>query len=322
MADRGTINPIDPRRLRRLGGAHTVRKMLREQQATPFRNFPTVVGGVVGSGLGGGSDFTTFLSLSDTPSSFGSQSLNAVRVNVGETALEFYSPSFLLLADTPATFVGQSLKAVRVNVGETALEFYTPASSSPGGSDKYLQFNDGGSFGGDSRLQFDKTNGHLTINTPSYFQDNRLFAIKFAEFQALASLAETPTTGYAQLWFKDDSGTIDAYFVYDGTNYSILSDADTLPQYVIHATVTATGSMTITPNRNIYVPIQASTANITLTVGTGTTGFCYTFKRRDSTSYTVTISASAGIDGGTTIQLKSQFDSVTLLYDGSQYYVV
>lgn len=36
--------------------------------------------------------------------------------------------SFIGLGDTPATFTGQSLKSVRLNVGESALEFFTPAT--------------------------------------------------------------------------------------------------------------------------------------------------------------------------------------------------
>jgi len=37
--------------------------------------------------------------------------------------------TFLGLTDTPDSYAGQTLKAVRVNAGETALEFYTPAGS-------------------------------------------------------------------------------------------------------------------------------------------------------------------------------------------------
>jgi hypothetical protein len=40
------------------------------------------------------------------------------------------SSTFVGLTDTPANFTGASLQAVRVNAGETALEFYTPASGS------------------------------------------------------------------------------------------------------------------------------------------------------------------------------------------------
>lgn len=38
-------------------------------------------------------------------------------------------------------------------------------SASAGGSDKQVQFNDGGAFGGNSNLLFDKTNGYLGIGT-------------------------------------------------------------------------------------------------------------------------------------------------------------
>ena len=39
------------------------------------------------------------------------------------------SSSFIGLTDVPASFAGASLQAVRVNAGQTALEFYTPASA-------------------------------------------------------------------------------------------------------------------------------------------------------------------------------------------------
>ncbi len=43
---------------------------------------------------------------------------------------------FTDLGDVPASYSGQTLKAVRVNAGETALEFYTPSG---GGSGKYFK---------------------------------------------------------------------------------------------------------------------------------------------------------------------------------------
>lgn len=39
------------------------------------------------------------------------------------------SSTFLALTDTPSSYTGQTLKAVRVNAGETALEFYTPSTT-------------------------------------------------------------------------------------------------------------------------------------------------------------------------------------------------
>lgn len=68
---------------------------------------------------------TTFLGLTDTPNSYSGQTLKFVRVNAGETALEFASvtQTFVGLTDGPGSFSGQALKGVRVNAGETALQY-------------------------------------------------------------------------------------------------------------------------------------------------------------------------------------------------------
>jgi hypothetical protein len=79
------------------------------------------------SGGGGG----TFLALSDTPGSFSSESLKLVRVNAGETALEFVDPidDFLALTDTPSAYTGHADKTVVVKGDETGIDFATPTSS-------------------------------------------------------------------------------------------------------------------------------------------------------------------------------------------------
>jgi hypothetical protein len=74
--------------------------------------------------------------------------------------------AFTSLTDVPDSYAGQSLKAVRVNVGETGLEFYTPSGGggTPASPDTSVQFNDGGNFGGSANLVFDKTGtGQLTV---------------------------------------------------------------------------------------------------------------------------------------------------------------
>ena len=97
----------------------------------------------------------TFLSLSDTPGSFASQSGKMLVVNATEDALEFVpaaafpsyvgnagkmlvinatedgvewvdataAAAFLDMTDTPSTFIGQAFKLVAVNEAENALEF-------------------------------------------------------------------------------------------------------------------------------------------------------------------------------------------------------
>lgn len=50
------------------------------------------------------------------------------------------------------------------------MPLYPPASSgggTPGGSDTQVQYNDGGTFGGDANLTWDKTSGYLTVGIQS-----------------------------------------------------------------------------------------------------------------------------------------------------------
>ncbi|MCB9178982.1 MAG: hypothetical protein H6590_06130 [Flavobacteriales bacterium] len=98
-----------------------------------------VPGGLVrGNSAGDGLEFyspswpSTFRQLTDTPSTFSGQALKSLRVNAGQTALEFYTPptvvsTFTGLSDTPGS-LGTAGQLVRVNAGGTALEFVDPAA--------------------------------------------------------------------------------------------------------------------------------------------------------------------------------------------------
>ncbi len=68
---------------------------------------------------------TTFLGLTDTPSSYTANQY--VKVNSSGSALELgaISQTFLGLTDTPSSYAGQATKLPRVNSGATAIEFVT-----------------------------------------------------------------------------------------------------------------------------------------------------------------------------------------------------
>lgn len=59
------------------------------------------------------------------------------KVQIGNLPSSGGVSTFTALTDTPSSFSGQSLKAVRVNSGESALEFYT--ASSGGGASAYFE---------------------------------------------------------------------------------------------------------------------------------------------------------------------------------------
>jgi hypothetical protein len=78
-----------------------------------------------------GAGASTFLDLTDTPNSYSGQASKFLRVNTGETMLEFVAvsipSSFLDLSDTPSSYSGQGNKVVKVKATEDGLEFSTEA---------------------------------------------------------------------------------------------------------------------------------------------------------------------------------------------------
>jgi len=79
----------------------------------------------------------SFTDLDETPTSFSGEANKRVKVNSGETAVEFVTDSFTELEDTPANLTGSAYKVAAVNASETALEFVTSLST-----DNYAYFRD------------------------------------------------------------------------------------------------------------------------------------------------------------------------------------
>ncbi len=74
--------------------------------------------------------------------------------------------AFIALTDVPNSYVGASLKIVRVNAGETGLEFSTGGGGgTPGGSNTQVQYNNSNAFGG---ITGATSNGTImTLTSPS-----------------------------------------------------------------------------------------------------------------------------------------------------------
>jgi hypothetical protein len=69
-----------------------------------------------------------FIDLSDAPHSYAGQATKVVKVNAGETAVEFGvgaggATAFTDLSDVPATYAGANGNFVKVNATATGLEF-------------------------------------------------------------------------------------------------------------------------------------------------------------------------------------------------------
>ena len=74
-----------------------------------------------------------------------------------------------------------------------------------------------------------------------------------------------------------------------------------------------------------HYTIDCTSGNVTVTLeaASGETGNRYTFKREDASGNTITIDADASetIDGATTVGLASQYDSVTIWCDGTEWWI-
>lgn len=87
--------------------------------------------------VGGGGGVTTFLDLTDTPNSFAGQAGKLVRVNVGETALEFLTVPYVLTTDIGVTVQAfdADLAAIAAltttAAGRSILELVNPGQDRP-----------------------------------------------------------------------------------------------------------------------------------------------------------------------------------------------
>lgn len=88
----------------------------------------TIRGGMLGVLI---AQATTFLGLTDTPSTYTGQANKVVSVKGDQTGLEFTTPntSFLGLTDVPDSYTGQANKLVTVKSDVSGVEFTTPPAS-------------------------------------------------------------------------------------------------------------------------------------------------------------------------------------------------
>lgn len=77
-------------------------------------------------------------------------------------------------------------------------------SGSPGGSDTEVQFNDGGSFGGDAGLTYDKSTGNLSLGTTSFSPANQATAFFAAPDSSKSTRVTIRATAH-----NDNTGTGD-----------------------------------------------------------------------------------------------------------------
>ena len=89
------------------------------------------------------------------------------------------------------------------------------------------------------------------------------------------------------------------------------------------------GVISVSSDTNVSIQygvwlVDATAGPVTLTVEPADPheGLGWTFKKKDSSGNAVTISSASDIDGSSTYSLSSQYDSVTIVSDGSVWHVI
>ena len=98
----------------------------------------------------------------------------------------------------------QTLNCKNLNIDGTTTE-------PPAGSDKYVQFNDGGSFGGDSDLQWNKTTNVLTV-TGTVSASTLTASGSVATSQNSAPADGTISANQLKIWFDSTDGAAKVMF--------------------------------------------------------------------------------------------------------------
>jgi hypothetical protein len=182
---------------------------------------------------------------------------------------------------------------------------------------------------GTAPLKF--TSGTL-MSTPEEgameFNNNFLyFTIASGTVRKKVALYDDTSGATGDIYYRDAAGIITRLAV--GGSGQILGTASGLPAWKdtnTDATNTRTGSYAVVKGTDVVILADASGGNVTVTLPTAasSTGYRFDIKRIDNSGNTCTIARSSTdtIDGQTSYDLPVQYTSVTVISNGSGWYIL
>lgn len=195
------------------------------------------------------------------------------------------------------------------------------------GGHKTVTIRAGTATSGTAPLKF--TSGTL-MTTPEAgameFNNNFLyFTITSGTVRKKVALYDDSSGATGDLYYRDSSGTFVRLAA--GADGKTLRVASGLPAWsdATLATATKTSSYTIT-GTDVVIFANATSGNVTITLPTASSFASYRFyvKRTDGAGNTCSVARSGSdtIDGQTSISLDTQYTSLTLVSDGSAWYII
>lgn len=199
-------------------------------------------------------------------------------------------------------------------VGKSDVLFGTEANdggTSPGGSDTQVQFNDGGSFGGDDGLTWNKTTNDLSIQGSLSLSDNITLssATSLTGTQYFATIDANGMVGRSNLPYPIADGSGDAAIWSD--------DGNTLTTVGTDRAVSISGNLTISGVKFAPYAKQWLDMSLNATQSTPATGQEIELIERASHNFPFNDSTNqATLTGGVTYRLSSAFNVYFANNDG------
>ena len=195
------------------------------------------------------------------------------------------------------------------------------------GGHKTVTIRAGTATSGTAPLKF--TSGTL-MTTPEAgameFNNNFLyFTITSGTVRKKVALYDDASGATGDLYYRDSSGVFVRLAA--GSDGKTLRVASGLPAWsdATLATASKTSNYTIT-GTDVVIFADATSGNVTVTLPTASsfTGYRFYVKRIDGSGNTCSIARSGSdtIDGGTSVSLAAQYTSLTIISDGSAWYII
>ncbi len=163
------------------------------------------------------------------------------------------------------------------------------------------------------------------VGATEFAGDNLYFTITSGTVRKKVALYDDTSGATGDLYYRDGTG----YFVRlpIGATSKTLRVSGGLPAWgdATYATSTKTSSYTITgTDVVIFANATSGTVTITLPTASANTGYRFYVKRIDNSGNACSIARSGSdtIDGQTSISLDLQYTSLTLVSDGSAWYII
>jgi hypothetical protein len=207
--------------------------------------------------------------------------------------------------------------------------FNDDTDNAANGGHKTITVKAGTSSAGTAPLKF--TSGTLMTASEAgameFNNDALYFTVTTASTRKKVALYDDSLGATGDIYYRNSSGIFTRLAV--GADGKVLKVASGQPAWGdanTAATATKTSNYTIVSGTDVVILANATAGAVTITLpsAASSAGYKFDIKRIDSTGNACTIARSGTdtIDGGTSLTLSVQYISVTVVSDGSAWYII